>query len=527
MMILAHFGDENYRKDEGMTKLSIGVDIGTTSTKAVIFDDQGQERGKSQKAYPLLTPNTETAEQNPEDIVLAVMHTLTETIEKAQTLGTLSHIAFSAQMHSLLLVDKNMQPLTKSITWADNRAKTIAKRYKHTDKGATLYYNTGTPIHAMSPFCKLIWIKEHQPEIFNQAYKVIDIKTFVIFHLTQKCVMDMSIASSTGLFNIHHKKWDAEALEQIGIDEMSLPKVVSTLHVLSMEPEITQKLHLTSSVPLIIGASDGVLSNLGVDSFRPGEIAVTIGTSGAIRTVVNTPQLDPKGRTFCYILDENHYVIGGPVNNGAVTLQWLREQILQRQSIHEDEKVNLSYDQMFNMAEAIQPGADGLIFQPYLSGERAPIWSSNARGAFIGFTLAHHQGHMIRAVLEGVLYNLYSVLMTLTEMTGTLPKTIKATGGFSRNPLWRQIMADIFDCEVVIPKSYESSCLGAITLGFKALGDERAYDYLPNWIGSVNRHEPNEEAVQQYRILSSIFMEMTQNLMTTYERITAYQNQNK
>ena len=510
-----------------MTKFSIGVDIGTTSTKAVIFDDLGQERGKAQKAYPLVTPNTETAEQNPEEIVLAVESTLGEMIEKVQTLGTLSHIVFSAQMHSLLLVDRNMRPLTQSITWADNRAKSIAERFKHSEIGAIIYHNTGTPIHAMSPFCKLIWLKENHTEIFKKAHQIIDIKTYVIYHLTRQCVMDMSIASSTGLYNIHYKTWDTLALEQTGIHPTKLPQVVATTHILTLTSDVAQRFNMDTSVPIIIGASDGVLSNLGVDSFREGEVAVTIGTSGAIRTVVKKPQLDPKGRTFCYILDENHYVIGGPVNNGAVTLQWLREQILQLPQTQGQENLNLSYDQMFNMAESVSPGADGLIFQPYLSGERAPIWSSNARGAFVGFTLSHHQGHMIRAVLEGVVFNLYSVLMTLTEMTGTLPQTIKATGGFSRNPLWRQIMADIFDCEVVIPKSYESSCLGAVALGFKALGDTHAYEKLSNWIGSVYHHEPNPEIVQHYRSLSSIFIEMTQNLNRTYERIAIYQKQIK
>ncbi|UEX90763.1 gluconokinase [Staphylococcus ratti] len=505
-----------------MSLLSIGIDIGTTSTKAVLFDESGTVRAKAQKAYPLMTPDIDTAEQNPSEMMEAVEATLKEIIAKSQKIGTLSHIAFSAQMHSILLVDEAMRPITHSITWADNRAKEVVLRLKNDEKGKRLYQNTGTPIHAMSPLCKLIWMKEARQALYAAAYKVMDIKTYIIYQLTQQCVMDMSIASATGLFNIHDKKWDDEALKLVGLNDSHLPEVVPTTHVLSFTNEVCQRFNLTHDIPVIIGASDGVLSNLGVDSYKQGEVAVTIGTSGAIRTVVKHPILDPKGRTFCYILDDTHYVIGGPVNNGAITFQWLRDHVFQMPNHHDS---MMTFDEMMALAQKVNPGANGLLFHPYLSGERAPIWSSEVRGSFIGLTLAHHQGHMIRAVLEGVLFNLYSVLLVLVEMTGRRPHKIKATGGFSKSVLWRQLMADIFDCHVEIPKSYESSCLGAVALGFKALGHPKAYCHISEWIGRTYYHEPNEEVVLQYQKLSSIFVETRQQLMRTYKSIATYENE--
>lgn len=504
--------------------LSIGVDIGTTNTKAVLFDNSGQVLIHEQYSYPLITTDADTAEQHPQSILEAVEFVLMKVIQASKQWGELSHIAFSAQMHSLILVDEHMVPLTNSITWADNRAKYCAEKLKHNQMGDLIYRNTGTPIHAMSPLCKLLWFKETQPDLLKATHKVIDIKTFVLYHLSGQCVTDMSIASATGLFNIHKKYWDDTALNLVELALHQLPQVVSTTYCLSMSENAKNRFHLHKQVPMVVGASDGVLSNLGVDSMRPGEIAVTIGTSGAIRSVVHEPLIDPEGRTFCYILDDSHYVIGGPVNNGAVTLQWLGEQVLHYPHHSEDP---IDFEEMMHRAKSVPIGSDGLIFHPYLSGERAPLWSSDAKGSFIGLTLAHHQGHVIRAVMEGVIFNLYSVMTTLTQISNITPTSIKATGGFSKNELWRQIMADIFNCQVIVPEDYESSCLGAVILGKKALGHLNDYEEISSWIGKTICHEPIKGHVQQYKVLGSIFLDIQKQLLTTYKHIAVYQQQFK
>ncbi len=232
--------------------------------------------------------------------------------------------------------------------------------------------------------------------------------------------------------------------------------------------------------PVIVGASDGVLSNLGVNSYQKGEVAVTIGTSGAIRTVINQPKTDEKGRIFCYILDKDQYVIGGPVNNGGVVLRWLRDEILASE-VETAKGWGRSYDVLTQIASRVKPGAEGLIFHPYLAGERAPLWNADARGSFFGLTLSHKKEHMIRAALEGVLYNLYTVYLALIEVMNETPTTIKATGGFAKSEIWRQMMADIFDTDLIVPESYESSCLGACVLGMKALGEIDDFQSLKIW----------------------------------------------
>lgn len=286
---------------------------------------------------------------------------------------------------------------------------------------------------------------------------------------------------------------------------------------------IAEKLGLRRDLPIIAGASDGVLSNLGVNSFEPGDVAITIGTSGAIRTVVDHPVIDEKGRIFCYVLDDEHYVIGGPVNNGGVVLRWLRDELLASE-IETAKRLGIeTYDVMSRIAQNVQPGAQGLLFHPYLTGERAPLWTSDARGSFIGLTLSHQKEHMIRAVMEGVLFNLYTVFLALIEVIGTSPQSIKATGGFSKSHLWRQMMADIFNTNVEIPKSYESSCLGACVLGLKALGQIDNYDIVKSWVGATHQHHPEAVHVNVYQKLASIFIQISRDLSPSYQTLAQFQ----
>ncbi|HHU6751162.1 TPA: gluconokinase [Staphylococcus pseudintermedius] len=508
-----------------MEKYMMGVDIGTTSTKAVLFNTDGEVQQKAQIEYALHTPRVDVSEQDPDIIVNAVIETIAEVVRKGDIQHeALQFISLSAQMHSLLLIDELQRPMTKSMTWADNRARFAAEDLLNHHDGYGMYQRTGTPIHAMSPLSKLWWLKQDKNELFEAATRYVDIKSYVLYQLTGEWVMDASIASATGLYHLQNKTWDEKVLALLGIPTSKLPKLVSTTQQLHLKDDYTaEKLGLRRDLPIIVGASDGVLSNLGVNSFEPGDVAITIGTSGAIRTVVDHPVIDEKGRIFCYVLDDEHYVIGGPVNNGGIVLRWLRDELLASE-IETAKRLGMeTYDVMSRIAQNVQPGAQGLLFHPYLTGERAPLWSSDARGSFIGLTLSHRKEHMIRAVMEGVLFNLYTVFLALIEVIGTAPQSIKATGGFSKSQLWRQMMADIFNTNVEIPKSYESSCLGACVLGLKALGHIDHYDIVKSWVGATHQHQPEAAHVDVYQKLASIFIQMSRDLSPSYQTLAQFQ----
>ena len=504
----------------------IGVDIGTTSTKAVLFEENGSIVAQSNQGYPLHQPSPSVAEQDPGQIWQAVVHTIAAVMQDSHVPpGQVLLVSFSSAMHSVIAVDPAGKPLTACITWADNRSSNSARRLKEELNGHELYLRTGTPIHPMSPITKLMWLGEEQPELFRQTHKFISIKEYIFFKLFGDYVIDHSIASSTGMFNLEKLDWDAEALRIAGITAERLSRPVPTTQIMQgLLPGLAEELGLTASTPFVVGASDGVLSNLGVGAIEPGVIAATIGTSGAIRTVIDRPLTDPKGRIFCYALTDKHWVIGGPVNNGGMLFRWVRDEFAASE-VETAKRLGIDpYEVLTRIAEQVPPGSNGLLFHPYLTGERAPLWNPDARGSFFGLSMNHRKEHMIRSVLEGVIFNMYTVLLAMEEIIGR-PNRILATGGFARSALWRQMMADIFDQEVVVPESFESSCLGAVVLGLYSIGRIDSFDTVFGMIGSTHRHEPVRDHAKVYKQLLPIYISVYRSLESQYQAIADFQRE--
>ncbi|TCW41467.1 gluconokinase [Laceyella sacchari] len=506
-----------------MSSYMLGVDIGTTSTKAVLFSEQGEVIQQENIGYPLYTPDIFTAEQDPDQIFQAVVQAMTNVL-KPHSDKKLSFVSFSSAMHSVIAMDEDDQPLTPLITWADNRSETWAQKIKNELNGHEVYKRTGTPIHPMSPLSKIAWLVHEHPEIATKTKKYIGIKEYIFKKFFDCYVVDYSLASCMGMMNLHTLDWDEEALAIAGITRSQLSEIVPTTKIFrDCHPQLAKQIGIDPQTPFIIGASDGVLSNLGVNAIRQGEIAVTIGTSGAIRTIIDKPQTDSKGRIFCYALTDKHWVIGGPVNNGGMVLRWIRDEFASSE-IETAKRLGIDpYDVLTKIAERVRPGSDGLLFHPYLAGERAPLWNPDVRGSFFGLTMSHKKEHMIRAALEGVIYNLYTVFLALIEcMEGPVTR-IQATGGFARSEIWRQMMADIFESEVVVPENHESSCLGACILGLYATGKSDTFEVVSEMVGDTYKHTPKAEAVQEYRKLLPIFIDISRKLEEEYVSIAKYQ----
>ncbi|WP_449599368.1 gluconokinase [Paenibacillus sp. Marseille-Q9583] len=506
-----------------MTNYMLGIDIGTTSTKAVLFSEKGEVIQQENMGYPLYTPDMSTAEQDPEEIFQAVLQAISN-IMKHHSHKKLSFVSFSSAMHSVIAMDENDQPLTPCITWADNRSEAWAHKIKDELNGHEVYKRTGTPIHPMSPLTKIAWIVNDLPEIASKVKIYIGIKEYIFKKFFNHYVVDHSLASAMGMMNLKTLDWDEEALQIAGITPAQLSELVPTTKIFTnCDSDLAKQMGIGPQTAFVIGASDGVLSNLGVNAIKKGEIAVTIGTSGAIRTIIDKPQTDEKGRIFCYALTEKHWVIGGPVNNGGMVLRWIRDELASSE-VETAKRLGIDpYDVLTKIAERVKPGADGLLFHPYLAGERAPLWNPDVRGSFFGLTMSHKKEHMIRAALEGVIYNLYTVFLALTECMDGPVTRIQATGGFARSEVWRQMMSDIFDSEVTVPESYESSCLGACILGLYATGKIESFEVVSEMVGSTYKHTPNEEATKEYRKLLPIFINISRVLEDDYTRIANYQ----
>lgn len=503
----------------------VGVDIGTTSTKTIAYDLDGNILVDEAREYPLRSPGPGRAEQDPDEILEAVLDSLAGVVGsvKEQAADEISGISFSAAMHSLLALDEGGNPLTAAITYADNRAVDQAARVRDDPGGPDIHRRTGTPVHPMSPLSKLLWFKEEDTGTFEAAARWVSVKEYVFFRLFGEYIVDYSIASATGLFNLVELDWDEGALEMLGLSREKLSKPVPTTYVMEgLNGEYARRLGLDPGIPFVVGANDGVLANIGVGAVDPGVVACSIGTSGAVRVVVDEPRVDDELRLFCYALTEDLWVVGGPINNGGVALQWAVDQLFPGIKGEAEERGRDPYEWAGELAEEVSAGSDGLIFLPYLTGERAPYWNPDLRAVFFGMTLQHGREHLIRAVLEGVVYQMRAVARSLEAVVGE-PRELRATGGFAQSTLWRQIMADVFRREISFPESYESSCWGAALLGMKALGAIDSLDVAGEMTEISYRQTPRQENLRIYEELTGIFDRLYERLEPEFTEISNFQ----
>ncbi|WP_378954528.1 gluconokinase [Pelosinus sp. sgz500959] len=502
----------------------IGIDIGTTGSRAVIYCQDGTTIGSQSVEYPLHTPQAAWAEQDPEEILQGVLKVLKEAITEAKlSPHDIAGICFSSVMHSVIPVDTNGKPLDRMQTWADSRAQDYIGKIKASDDANTIYFKTGCPIHPMYPLFKIIWFKNERPELFAQTAKFIGIKEYICHRLFGKYLVDESIASATAIYNLHTRTWDQDLLDMIGITADRLAEVLPTTHIeRNINPEIAAMLGISPDTAIILGASDGVLSTLGSGAVKPGQVTAMIGTSGAVRMIVDKPQADEKQRTWCYNLAGDTWVLGGALSNGGVAFRWARDKFAATEQ-RVAEKLGLdAYEILGRYAEQKPAGCEGLIMLPLFSGERAPHYNANARGVLFGLNLNHGKRHLVRATLEGIIYRMFSIFKSLEEVAGSVNE-IRVGGSFTRSRVWVQIMADVFGRVIQVPGEPEGSAFGAAVLGMYALGMINDLKDVEKFITIKESYYPNEENREIYQRLFGIYERVYWNLQNEFEEIAEIQ----
>jgi gluconokinase len=441
----------------------LGIDIGTGSTKAVAVDLEGRSIAISQHYYPAHSPQPGYSEQDPEIIFKAFVSCINDVVQ--DTGNSPIAVSLSSAMHSVIPVDKACKPLAPMITWADSRSEDVAERIRNSAQGAEIYKTSGTPIHAMTPLCKIIWLKENQPELFAATYKFISIKEYIWHQLFNVFEVDYAIASATGLFDIIKLDWNPVAYELAGISPDQLSKPVNTTYKKSiLSLSTAQLLTLDANTQFVIGASDGCCANLGSYVTEPGVASLTIGTSGAVRITSKLPVYNYNSMIFNYLLNEDTFVCGGAINNGGIVLDWLLKTFSGKSSL-----AKTDYELLFEDMTGIPAGSDGLIFLPYLYGERAPIWDTKSCGTFFNIKPIHTQAHFLRAGLEGICFALNDVIQSV-EWSSFPIERIHISGGFINSPVWVQMLADITQKQLTTVQQEDASALGAIFLADDALG---------------------------------------------------------
>lgn len=429
----------------------IGLDIGTTATKACAFNGAGEMIGIVERGYELLHPEPGAAEQEPEAVFTAAEEALAELVRNTE--GKPESIGLSCPMHSLLLLDEKYAPLGNVLTWAEARPQDAMKGFKSRERN-DLHELTGTPVHPMSPLVKLRWLANDHPERMEAAAYISDLKSALVHRWSESGFwIDEQLASATGLMNLETSEWADIALKKARINKGKLPQIKPAATKLQWRKSVAQKLGL-AGVPLYLGGSDGVLANLGSGILDPGEIALSIGTSGALRTTHTKAQVDPKLGLFNYKMKDGLYVIGGPTNNGGKVLEYWQNLL----SAH-FEDVGTFIDAAMSVKSEDCPK-----FGPWLYGERAPLWDASATASLTGLSGHHQPAHIARAVLDGVTDNLIVILRSLEEVVGPAER-ILGSGGFTKSPEWTKLIAERSGREVVVADAAQASAYGAALVG--------------------------------------------------------------
>lgn len=475
-----------------MESYVIGIDLGTGSTKAIAMNRAGEVIDTAQASYPTLQPEPGYQEQSPELIWQAFVKCLSR-ITASQKKSPAA-VSLSSAMHSVIPVDNSHQPLMNMIIWADNRSASIATRIHQSAAGQIIYEQTGTPIHAMTPLCKIQWLKENRMDVFEKTAKFVSIKEYIWYKLFQEYEVDYAIASATGLFNIEFLAWNDLSLDTTSLHHHQLSSVVNANHKRTCaDPLLCREMGVTNGTPFYIGASDGCLANVGSFATEEGYMALTIGTSGAVRVTKRKPMLNFKAMTFNYRLDDTTYVCGGPTNNGGVVLRWYAETFLGRKL-----ETAGDYNTLLSALVSSKPGAEGLVFLPYVLGERAPIWNSDACGVFYGMRGHHKQENLTRAVVEGISLALYDITQNMIDI-GLDITQIHVSGGFVHSEQWLQILANMFGKKICLINTADASAIGAAYLAMKDLGMIRDYqELMPS---EVKAFLPEPEHMAIYRKL--------------------------
>lgn len=450
--------------DFSASEYVIGIDVGTTAAKVSGFGLNRGWRHSASREYPLDQPRPGWAVQDPDRVWGAVREALREVVDESGPRRAVC-VCLSSAMHGLIGLDGSLRPRTPLLTWADSRAGEVARELRATPDGAALHRTSGTPVHPMSPLTKLIWYHRFDPDTADEVRRWVGLKDWIVLQLTGELVAELSSASGSGLLDLQARDWNPAALDLAGIVRGQLPPVVPTTTQLPLAAAPAGAVGLPPGLPVVVGAGDGPLGNLGVRALSPGVAGLSLGTSGAVRMVVDRPGIDPGMTLFCYALTDDVWVNGGAVSNGGVVVRWLGEMFGAGLKLAPGESVDAA---LLDLASGVGIGAEGLLMLPYLLAERAPLWDPEIPGAFLGVARVHTPAHFARAAAEGVAQQLATIVAALDLRT---PVTqVRATGGVFRSTLWRDLVAAAIGRPLAVTAGADGTALGAAALGLYALG---------------------------------------------------------
>ncbi len=502
----------------------LGIDVGTSGAKALLIDADGNVIASAIEEYPLSTPRPLWAEQGPEDwwqaTVAAIRAVLARSGAKSSDIGGLG---LTGQMHGMVALGSKGEVLRPCIMWNDQRTAVQCAEIMEAVGRERFLSQTGNLALPGFTAPKILWVRENEPQVYRRIAHVLLPKDYIRYRLTGEYATEVSDASGTVLFDVAHRRWSAEVLQALDIPASWLPKSYESPEVTgALSQAAAQATGLRPGLPVVGGGGDQAAQAVGSGIVRAGVVSVTVGTSGVVFAHTDQMKLDQQARlhSFCHAVPGRWHVMGVMLSAGG-SLRWLRDTI----AGPEREVGRLSgadpYEVMIAEAAQVAPGCEGLLFLPYLTGERTPYPDPNARGAFVGLTLRHGKGALVRAVLEGVSYGLRDSLELLRALQIPIQQ-VRASGGGARSALWRQIMADIFGAELVTINITEGAAFGAALLAGVGAGVYRdVFEASERTIRVLDRTEPIAASVATYDGFYAAYRTLYGQLKPTFDAVAA------
>lgn len=498
-------------------------DLGTSGNKATLYDVQGNLYASMVCGYPTYYPHEQWVEQNPEDWWRAICRSTRELLTKADvTPGQIVCLSFSAQMMGCLLVNAQGEPLRPMIIWADSRSVAQEKEMIRRVGAQEGYRITGHRLSASYSAAKLLWVRDNEPDAYQKADKMLHAKDYVIFRLTGRMVTDYSDASGTNLLDIEAKQWSDTLLDAWQIRKSLLPELHRSADIAGgITAQAAGQIGLLAGTPVVIGGGDGSCACVGAGVAAEGTAYNVIGSSSWISMASRQPLFDPQMRIFNWIhLDENLYTPCGTMQAAGYSYSWYRD-VLGAQEVQQARTAGISSYMLLDELAAQSPaGAKGLLYLPYLLGERAPLWNLDARACFVGMGISTDKKDMARAVLEGVGYHLRLILDVLQDR---LPiHELVMTGGGAKGRLWLRILADIWQKKLLLPRYIEeATSLGAAVCGGVGVGVYPDYLAARRMNPVIEEILPDPAKAALYDALYETFAQTYQALVPVFSRLAS------
>jgi len=491
----------------------LGIDVGTTGCKTMLFDLEGRVIAFADQEYPTYYPQVSWAEQEPKDWWEAVKATVRCCLAKAEP-GEILGIGVSSHREAVVPLSENGEVLARSIIWMDKRSLPQTEWIRRNFNEDEIYRRTGLRVDPTFTATKLLWLKEHQPELLERTSVLLQPKDYIVYRLTGGWITDQSIASRTLLYNIRERRWDERLFEMFGLRRELFPEALPSDEVVGrVTEEAAAETGLAAGTPVVAGGGDRTCEALGAGAINPSILEESTGSATTMATTLDEPFFDPQMRIACgcHVIPGKWCLEAGIGVTGAV-FRWCRDKIFLLEKETAIPMRRRAYELMDMQSEYIPPGSGGLLVIPHFMGSKAPKWNPKARGVILGLTLLHSRVHIAKAVMEGVAYEIRFLLETLEEL-GIKPEEIRLQGGASKSPVWSQIKADVWGRPVTMLEVTDGACLGDAILAGVGVGAFANYNEAVSGMVRVRRViEPDDQAHHIYDRLYEIYCEVASSL---------------